>query len=322
MAVLGGAITIATVQVFRGASFNQATLSPSAGQFKQAGEAIGTSQTYSESADTFGRLTPIPTIKYAIVATNGNVEFSGSSQVTSDPSDPNKGGVYANGNVVLSGSADVLADVTATGTITGVSPPGRTIIGMQRQNYTPPVIFQTVAEIDALANGYKAEAQAGGTFNGDKTINGGSVNLGPLYINGDLEIKGNATVTLTGTVYIKGEVEMQGSSKVQGAFTLVTEEEIELRGNGRLTPANIPIIMSLAGHDEGDDEGDDEGEHEGDEGDDEEEVITCSGNTEISAVLYAPYGKIKLGASSNLYGSAVAKRIESSGSSVIYPFVN
>ena len=36
--------------------------------------------------------------------------------------------------------------------------------------------------------------------------------------------------------------------------------------------------------------------------------------------LYAPYGKIKLGGSSTLYGSAMGRTIESTGSSVIYPF--
>ena len=292
VAILGGAITIATIQMFRGASYNQVALAPSAGQFKQAGEKIGTARVQIEGNPI--RMTT-QTVKFAIVSTNGSVTVGGNAQVTSDPSLITRGGIYAAGNVIVSGSASVQADVTATGTISGLEH----ITGVPRAGYAPGLVFFSDAEITTMVQQYRTEAQAGGTYNGDYSVNNDQ-NLGPLYINGDIKAtKGD--ITLTGTVYVTGAVNINGQATFSGSGTIVAVGDIDLRGKGTFTPdpGHTPIIFSTNGD------------------------ITCKGNSGVEkapGVLYAPRGDIALGGNTSLYGSAMARTVSSTGSSVIYPF--
>ncbi|MBF8265370.1 MAG: hypothetical protein HW384_1234 [Dehalococcoidia bacterium] len=300
VAVLGGAITIATIQVFRGASYNQVALAPSAGQFKQVGGKIGTARVQIEEH-------PYSVValfsKYAIISTNGDVTVGGNAQVTSNPFITTIGGIYAKGNVVVKNSAAVASEVNATGSIT-LQNQG-TITGVQRHGAEVPVlVFQTDAEITTLANGYKAEAQAIGTLpldHGDYKING-TQNLGG-YIPGDLSITGNANITLTGTVYVTGQIKVTGNPSVVfvGPGTIVAVGDIDLRGKSGITPDpdDIPLIMSVNGD------------------------ITLGGSSGVlgaPGVLYAARGDIDLKGNSTLYGAAMARNIQSGGSSVIYPF--
>lgn len=55
---------------------------------------------------------------------------------------------------------------------------------------------------------WQAEATAGGVFNGNKSISGVNTSLGPIKINGNLDIQGNALLTITGTIWVTGTVNL------------------------------------------------------------------------------------------------------------------
>lgn len=72
----------------------------------------------------------------------------------------------------------------------------------------PPPIYSTQ---------YQTDAMAGGQVNGNMTINNGS--LGPKYITGDLNIKGN--ITITGTVYVGHNITISPNVNITGGMKVI-----------------------------------------------------------------------------------------------------
>lgn len=64
---------------------------------------------------------------------------------------------------------------------------------------------------DANITDWKADAQSGGVFSGNKTQNGGS--LGPIKITGNLTLSG--TVTINGTVWVQGNVTVNNNTTIK-----------------------------------------------------------------------------------------------------------
>jgi len=106
-------------------------------------------------------------------------------------------------------------------------------------------------------------------------------------------------IELKGTVYVDGNIDKSGSFEIDGPGTLLAEGRIDITGSGLLQPENLPVIMSLS-------------TEMGSQG-----AIKCAGSTDISAVLYAPYGRIKLSGSADIYGSVVGAEIKITGSRTI-----
>jgi cytoskeletal protein CcmA (bactofilin family) len=233
--------------------------------------------------------------KYALVSLNGDVDVGGSSQIIADPVIGAEGGVYANGNVDVSGNAEIQTDVTATGTVSvGGS---ATVSGEIVENFNTPLIFLAESQIDDLLADSIAEAEVGGVHEGNYNVDGDEI-LGPIHITGDLNIGSKDSVTLSGAVYVDGEVKITGQGEIIGetGSLIVETGDVKITGGGRVAVVDIPLIMAVNGD------------------------IKCAGNTEISAVLYAPRGNISWTGNADLYGGAIALEITVSGNSITYPF--
>lgn len=240
---------------------------------------------------------PLLAFDYAIFSGKEDLEMTGSTQVKSDPVQ-NEGNIYANGSITLKGSVKVYGDAIATDYIKTTG--SATITGNRTQYLDPPLDCPSDADIQAMADQYKAKAEAGGTHNGDYTITGsGAYKLGPIHITGDLRISGSGVIQLQGTVYVDGNIDKSGSFEIAGPGTLLAEGRIDITGSGLLQPENLPVIISLS-------------TEMGSQG-----AIKCTGSTDISAVLYAPYGRVKLSGSADIYGSVVGAEIIITGSRTI-----
>ena len=222
------------------------------------------------------------------VGVDCDLDFSGNFSTTGSI-EVHGGDLYANGNICLAGSAEIDGDAAATGTISCPTEDCDEILG-EKMEGAPPV---AAPDIDIAA--LRAEAEAGGMWVGNKTINDDDT-LGPLRITGDLRIQGNATVTLLGTVYVDGTIDMQGGTNIRGGHHIVADGEIKLTGNTQLNPENIPLVISTAGK------------------------ITITGTDWTSAIIYAPNDNVEFIGNAMLYGAAVGKRVTGTGSAKIeYP---
>ena len=114
---------------------------------------------------------------------------------------------------------------------------------------------------------WKEEAEAGGTFNGNKTITDTSESLGPVKINGNLTITNNATVTINGMVWVTGNISISNNVIVNlppsygsGSAVIVTDGKVSIsnnvtfNGSGTqgsyimlLTTSNCPTDVSCGG---------------------------------------------------------------------------
>lgn len=224
-------------------------------------------------------------------ACNGNLLVF--QTTLSSPDNPGEFDIYVAGDVSLTNKALVDGDVVSTGVVTIDS--------------TSDVSGDIIEEAELLefpaidAQPHRDAALAGDTFNGTYTAGGP---LGPLYINGDLDIKGAADTVLEGTVYVTGNVTMDHQS-IKGWGDLVAEGGI-IMITYAFNPDNLlslPLIMSING-----DISLKTNENTGDTGKD-------SGT---QAVLYAPDGVIYLD-NVNVYGSVAAKDIEVRNSNINYP---
>ncbi|MFC1546473.1 hypothetical protein ACFL4O_02010 [bacterium] len=125
------------------------------------------------------------------------------------------GNAYAGGSVNLSGSSAV------NGTINeGV------------ESLTFPVLDMS---------SYKIEAVAGGTIAGDVEYSAGTTNFGPKYIQGNLTVRNEAVLNLTGTVYVDGNILIRDSGKLKGNKILCTEGTIEIVNFSSIGETGSPL---------------------------------------------------------------------------------
>lgn len=66
---------------------------------------------------------------------------------------------------------------------------------------------------------WESWAEAGGTFNGNKTISGTQTTLGPLKINGNLTVTNGGTLTLTGVLWVTGNISFSNNAIIKLAPT-------------------------------------------------------------------------------------------------------
>ena len=181
--------------------------------------------------------------------------------VDDDNPDPGSGGanIHSNGDIVLGSVVSVNGAASAVGTISGWEGKVTGTVTFP----SPPVQFP--GDYSEL---YKAMAQEGGTI-GSLTITEDR-DLGPVYIDGDLDVDPNVIVTLTGTVYVTGKITVN-NGRFEGPENIAAEVKIRLVGGG-LTSEIVPIVTCVYGD------------------------IEVVGGTEggIKAVLYAPNGVVNI----------------------------
>lgn len=198
---------------------------------------------------------------------------------------PNQGGthIYSNGDIEILGESSLVnGDATTVGTITK----GKDKIIGTITEYAEPLQFPSV-----LADLYKIMAQEGGTHNGNLTLTGGTNNVGPLYINGDLEVKPGVTLVLTGPLYVVGDVKVE-QGHIDGNEHILSEGNINMSGGG-YGSESIPILVAIYGD------------------------IQLVGPY-VDAVLYAPIGDVTL-TNLQLFGSVCGNRSIVSNSIITYP---
>jgi hypothetical protein len=173
--------------------------------------------------------------------------------------DPGLANIHSNGDIVLGSVVSVNGAASAVGTISDWEGKVTGTVTFP----SPPVQFP--GDYSEL---YKTMAQEGGTI-GSLTITEDR-DLGPVYIDGDLDVSPNVIVTLTGTVYVTGEI-TTNNSRFEGSENMAAEVKIRLVGGG-LTSEIVPMVTCVYGD------------------------IEVVGGTEggIKAVLYAPNGVVNI----------------------------
>jgi len=142
---------------------------------------------------------------------------------------------------------------------------------------------------------YKAEAQSGGTHEGDLIINSSPYSLGPLHITGKLTIEPGMNVTLGGTVYVDKNINIKDDVIITGTGNLLSENQtdegksIEIHKRVTISCDNLPLIMVVGSTKE----------------------LKVGDGCDITGILYAPNGKIHFHARgpSNVYGVLIGRDV-------------
>ncbi len=141
------------------------------------------------------------------------------------------------------------------------------------------------------------------TFEGPVKV-GGNLDIGggrptafndTVYVEGDMIVSGGEDIPLGGTAYVCGDIVMSGTG-FRGGETIVAEGDATISGSVKLNVGDIPRFISL-----------------GDE-------VNFSGDTWVSAIVYAPDAHIELSGSSKVYGALVGKSVTMEGAAIVeYP---
>ena len=185
--------------------------------------------------------------------------------------DSGDGDIHSNNTIDIAGpkkgQTAVNGDATAVGTISG-------------QEYVNGEVFPYSANLTfpiTNAELYETIAKEGGTHNGDLQYSGGGThNVGPLYITGNLIVDAWTVVVLEGPLYVLGYVQVN-NGHIEGYEHIICEGEVQIFGGGYGSEA-IPVITSLYSD------------------------ITLQGPV-VDAVLYAPNGTVAL-TNLELFGAA------------------
>lgn len=180
--------------------------------------------------------------------------------------------IYANGDIYMRGNSQVYGNAYYTdGHGIKALPPSGEFYGEPIES---PVLRLAESAIPAIPEDTV----------GDLVIDN-SRELGPVYVQGNLTITGQALVELTGTVWVTGQIVIDAGSGVQG-----TRDDGELyflisdyNGTGR--------AIEVAGN------------------------IPGGYDYKVEAVLYAPDGHIYVAGSAGVNGSAIGKSVEVLGGS-------
>ena len=227
-----------------------------------------------------------------VVAVDGNLIVDRCPIISSD--NESDADLYTNGDVEIKGDSYVDGDVSASGSITVLDT--STVTGD---------IYPGVEEIEfpaIKAQDLKDKAKEGGTYNGDYTLDGGIHQLGPLYINGKLDIKNDVELELTGVVYVNGDISIV-DTKITGFGDIVCDGTNFDIYNYSMDPDDLlilPVLMSV--NSDISIKNDDYG---------------GEGAT-TSAIVYAPKGLIDMD-NVDLEGCAAGETVNLVLSTIIYP---
>ena len=149
--------------------------------------------------------------------------------------------------------------------------------------------FPSQTENQAFAQAFKDEALKGGTW--PSTDIKSDTPLGPKYIDGDLTISKDVTITLAGVVYVKGYIRCENTLTIKGTGSLVAQSYIYLSKLADYSVTGDSIIMSLNG---------DITLKKSDPGDE----------LSLNALIYAPDGAIAFDKDMTVIGGVVGKSIQ------------
>ena len=191
------------------------------------------------------------------------------------------GDIHLNGSLSCGNTARIEGNVTLAlgGEMTGCDVTGdvraRTI---RDSEVGGNAFYQTISNTDVAGTSYpnsvdpestgypiaqeiidrwREEAEAGGVITGDMTLSATSSVIGPVLINGNLVVGGNAGVTLKGIVYVEGTVTiaigaritldpsfLDRSGVIVSAGNAHVYNNVVFNGSG--TPGSFVLILSLS----------------------------------------------------------------------------
>jgi len=116
---------------------------------------------------------------------------------------------------------------------------GQYVNGDIHPNADPPIAFTLppIAEDSIIAH-----TQEYGVYSPSLYIRGGTHQLGTTYIDGYLDVRGDAVLELSGVVYVDGYVDIRGT-EITGTGTIVARNKLYFR-NLSFNPDN-PLILPL-----------------------------------------------------------------------------
>jgi len=182
--------------------------------------------------------------------------------------------VVINGDIYSAGELEIIDDATVNGEIIEGDP------------------FDIGIDLEE----YKAGAQSGGTHNGNLIINTSPYALGPLYITGKLQIQKEMNIILGGTVYVEGNIEIKDDVTITGTGNLICENQgdegksIEINEGVTISLENIPLIMCVYSTKE----------------------VKIGDGSNITGVIYAPNGRVHFhakGPESHVHGTLIGKNV-------------
>jgi len=144
-------------------------------------------------------------------------------------------------NIDLGGDVDAptISDCDITGDASYDTNNGCTVTGSETSPTSPidPLSFPID---DTLINGWKNEAESGGTINGDYAPDTDSTNyLGPIKITGDFITDNNQIIIITGTIWVEGDILIDNGTTIKldpgyGEMSglLMSDGSIHIRNNG------------------------------------------------------------------------------------------
>jgi Tfp pilus assembly protein PilX len=156
---------------------------------------------------------PTGTIDNIDIDENANAHFITNSNIGGDATAFSLSGGTVSGNVV----ADNLSNCNITGTATYDSKFNCSIGGVETTPNPDDFVDPEDSPLpidDDLINEWETEAEAGGII-GSQIISSGNVSLGPIKINGNLEVKSSGKLTVTGTIWVTGEITFSNNAIVQ-----------------------------------------------------------------------------------------------------------
>ena len=114
--------------------------------------------------------------------------------------------------------------------------------------------------------------------------------LGPCYVNGDLTIPNNKSITLTGTLYVTGKLTLSNNTTLVGRASVYVGDDLTMGNNsvlGDATTTNSPFIYAPGSGD-----------------------LTISNNGASSnAIIYAPHREITLSNNALISGSVIGHTV-------------
>ncbi|MBI1888927.1 MAG: hypothetical protein HYS15_03310 [Candidatus Spechtbacteria bacterium] len=172
---------------------------------------------------------------------NGNVFSNGPVIAGPNTSITGTVRVAKNGNKLKEAvvGKDAQVDICENSTISGVLTV-RTNTGCTSASTTllvGEIATSSLPVTQAQVDGWKSDAASGGTIVGNYTLDGSNqASLGPKKIQGNMEIKNSAKLTITGTLWVTGEITIQNSAQVRldssygsTSGVVVSDDEIILK---------------------------------------------------------------------------------------------
>jgi hypothetical protein len=160
---------------------------------------------------------------------------------------------------------------------------------------------------DANIEAWQAEAEAGGTHNGNYTVGWAGATLGPKKINGNLTVSGGGVLTMTGNLWVTGNIEITGGATVKLNHTYGQDDGVII--------ANGTVLVSGGGNATG-------------SGTSGSYIMLLTTNTGTSAftvsggagamIAYAHKGTMTVTGGTSLKETVAHRLVVSDGSSVTY----